>query len=292
MFAPYIDISLTYQGGIASIPSKSGIRALTFAFLIAEGGCRVGWGGVGTTLPDDTFPDGTTVASLVSQLQGQGVQVIISFGGAGGVDPAGLCSSAAALQAVYQSVINRYHVRALDFDIEGAAVADQGAITQRDQALRGLRAANPGLVISYTLPVLPSGLDFNGANILGSSHKDGFSPSVINVMAMDYFQPTPGGMGMAATSAAAATRGQIGSAGLSSSVGITPMIGVNDDRAEVFTLSDASAVAGFARSNGYISRLAMWSVGRDNGGCNGAVSPSCSGISQGPFAFSRIFESF
>ena len=303
MFAPYIDISLTYPGGIASVPTRAGVRAITMAFLVEEGGCNAGWAGLGGTLPSDNFPDGTTVAGLISQWQGQGIQVIPSFGGADGIDPAGLCSSPAALQAVYQQVISRYHVKALDFDIEGPAVDNTAANTQRDLALKGLRAANPGLVISYTLPVepnfatAPGGLVASGVALLNTAHKDGFSPSVINVMTMDYGGFADGlslNEGSNATSAAAATHGQIVAAGLGSSVGITPMIGVNDDPAEVFNMGDANTVVNFAKGNGFVSRIAMWSLGRDNGGCAGqrSASPICSGLSQGAFAFSRTFASF
>ncbi len=297
LFAPYIDMSLNDGGQIVSIASQSGIRAFTLAFLIEEGGCNVGWGGLGGILPNDNLPDGTSMATLVSQLQSNGVQVIISFGGAAGIDPAGLCSSPAALQAVYQSVLNRYHVKALDFDIEGAAVENQPAITQRDLALRGLRSANSGLVISYTIPVLPTGLVASGVSILNSARKDGFTPNVINIMTMDYggsFDGDGQNQGTHATNAANATHGQIGAAGLGSTVGITPMIGVNDDSAEVFRMSDANTVVNFAKSNGFVTRIAMWSVGRDNGSCAGAgfASATCSGLSQGNWAFAKVFEGF
>jgi hypothetical protein len=46
--------------------------------------------------------------------------------------------------------------------IEGAAVQDQHSITLRDQALAGLEKANPNLHISFTLPVLPTGLVASG----------------------------------------------------------------------------------------------------------------------------------
>jgi hypothetical protein len=46
--------------------------------------------------------------------------------------------------------------------------------------------ANPGLTISYTPRVLPSGLDDNGIGVLASAKRDGFNPDVVNVRAMNY----------------------------------------------------------------------------------------------------------
>jgi hypothetical protein len=75
-------------------------------------------------------------------------------------------------------------------------------------------------------------------------------------------------------------------------IGVTPMIGMNDSAGETFSLADASTLVSWARSSGYVTRLAFWSVGRDNGGCPGTVSGSCSGISQSNYQFSSVFEGF
>ncbi|HYS41468.1 MAG TPA: hypothetical protein VEO01_38120, partial [Pseudonocardiaceae bacterium] len=75
-------------------------------------------------------------------------------------------------------------------------------------------------------------------------------------------------------------------------IGITPMIGVNDDSAEIFTEANASSVVSFANSNG-IGRLAFWSVDRDQP-CGGAATglPACSEISQAKLDFTKIFNGF
>src|SRR5262249_60126503 len=72
------------------------------------------------------------------------------------------------------------------FDIEGAAVAEQPSLTLRDQALVGLKAANLGLNISFTLPVLPTGLTADGLNVLASAKHDGLNVVLVNNMTMDY----------------------------------------------------------------------------------------------------------
>jgi hypothetical protein len=143
-----------------------------------------GWQGTGT-IADDMLSNGTTIQSQVKAIQAAGGHVTVSFGGANGQEAAFTAPSAAALQAEYQSVIDRYHIDSIDFDIEGVAVADQHSITLRDQALVGLEAANPNLKVSFTLPVLPTGLDPNGI-VLQSAKRDGVRVDLVNIMAMDY----------------------------------------------------------------------------------------------------------
>jgi chitinase len=206
-----------------------------------------------------------------------------------------------SLQAAYQAVLNKYSVNSstpvrLDFDIEGGATTDSVSITRRNQALVGLKNANPGLVISYTLPVLPTGLVASGVNILNSVKAAGLNLNVVNIMAMDYGSANDNGgqMGLSAQQAATNTHNQVVAAGLSATIGVTPMIGINDVNTEIFQLADAQSLLNFANANSYITRLSMWSVARDNGSCanQGFASPVCSGITQGNWAFSNILKPF
>jgi hypothetical protein len=222
--------------------------------------------------------------------------VIISFGGAAGQEPALVCTSVASLQAVYQHVIDRYQATVVDFDIEGGSLTKQATLVLRDKALRAIKTANPNLTISYTLPVLPNGLDFNGVNVLNTAVKDKFHPDVINIMAMDYGSNADNGgkMGLNAILAANNTALQIAAAGLTSRVGVTPMIGVNDVSTEIFKPADAQQLVDFAQGNPDIARLAMWSVNRDNGNCAGAqfADATCSGLAQKNYAFGKILDTF
>jgi len=98
LFAPYVDMSLASHD-IASISQASGIKNFTLAFIIDNGGCGAGWGGLGVILPNDSYPDGSTVSLLVSNLRAAGGNVIVSFGGANGLELGQTCTSAAAAQA-------------------------------------------------------------------------------------------------------------------------------------------------------------------------------------------------
>ena len=101
-------------------------------------------------------------------------------------------------------------------------------------------------------------------------------------------------MGLSAQQAASNTHNQVVAAGLSASIGVTPMIGINDVNTEIFQLTDAQSLLNFANANSYITRLSYWSIARDNGGCpnQGFASPSCSGISQSNWAFANILKPF
>lgn len=310
LFSPYIDMGLTADWQLPTIQQQSGIATFTMGFIVSGGtGCTPEWGGVGASVANDTLPNGSTILSLVQSVRSAGGDVIISFGGASGTELAANtgCATVSQLQAAYQSVINRYSVNSstpvrLDFDIEGGAVDSPvrsdgvNSVDLRNQALAALVAANPGLKISLTLPVLPTGLIQSGINVLTSAAANHTPVSVVNVMAMDYGSANDNNaqMGLDATLAATAVHSQIESAALTASVGVTAMIGVNDTNTEVFQESDATTLLNFAAQNSYITRLSMWSVARDNDGCPNAgfASATCSGISQTNWAFSQIFEAF
>jgi chitinase len=283
--APYVDMSNSQEGVLNTVISSDGLRSFTAAFTIGEG-CSDIWG--------DTLPvgDDPTIGAEISSAKAAGASVIVSSGGSAGEPISFTCSNQSTIDAAYQAIINDYGTDDLDFDIEGAAIADTTGIDQTFQAMKDLKASNPGLVWSVTVPVLPSGLDNYGTALLQDAQNMGVTIPIVNVMAMDYYEGDIE-MGSAAISAAENTLTQMKAVNGSytyANVGLTPMIGVNDD-GSTFTLADASSVASWASSNG-IGRLAFWSVDRDQacpGGNGGAASPTCSGISQSTGQFTAAF---
>jgi chitodextrinase len=294
MFSPYIDMAMTQDDDLVAISHASGIQNFTLAFMLASDH-GIGWQGTGG-ITDDTLANGTTILSQVEAIQAAGGNITISFGGAAGQEAALTAPSASVLQAEYQSVIDRYHINSIDFDIEGAAEQNQHSITLRDQAIVGLEAANPDLKVSFTLPVLPTGLDASGLSVLQNAKQDGVRIGVVNIMTMDYGQSVDnnGQMGQDAINAVIATEKQLAGLGMTAKIGITPMIGVNDIASEVFTLADAQALVNYAKTDPHIALLSMWSVARDNGNSAGAhfASSDSSGVAQQPFEFSGILHQF
>ena len=125
-------------------------------------------------------------------------------------------------------------------------MGDTAANARRDQALAALQAQDPGLQVSFTLPVLPSGLTADERRVLTGAVQAGSGSPRSNVMAMDYGdgaapeperprwarsrstprpRPTPRSRSALGISDAAAW----------SKVAVTPMIGVNDTSDEIFT---------------------------------------------------------
>jgi hypothetical protein len=284
-FVPYADISLGVGSQVAANARAAGLRGITLAFLV-DGGCTAVWGGGLGNVSNAMFPNSSSVKSAIDALVAQGTSVIISWGGAAGSIQSS-CGTASQVQAMYQSVFNAYpNISGQDFDIEGGINNTVVA-----QALKGLKAANPGKSVSLTLPVLPTGLVTAGLNIVNACHAIGFHPDTINVMAMDYGSANDNGgnMLLSAQQAAQATRNQTGDL-----IGITAMIGVNDTNTEVFTLSNASALTTWAKGQSFVNRLAFWSLARDNGGCAGAgfASATCSSVAQSTWQFSSLFAPF
>jgi hypothetical protein len=286
--APYADMTNNQEPMLNEAATQAGLKAFSAAFVIGSG-CTPIWG---DTLPVTSDP---TVTGEITTAEADGAQPIVSFGGEAGTELAVSCTNLSQLTAAYQSVINTLHVTHIDFDIEGAEIAYTANNATRFQAISALEAANPGLVVSVTIPVLPSGPDANGQAFLAAAKAAGTRIDVINAMAMDYYGSYDTGgaaMGTDAVDAAQATLAYAKTLWPSmtyANIGVTPMIGQNDDPAEVFTEADAQTLVSFATQN-HLGRLAFWSVDRDQP-CGGSVSglPACSEISQQPLDFTKIF---
>ena len=286
MFAPYIDLAKA-TSTLEQIHAASGTKYFTLAFIVSGGGCVPAWGG---TLPVATD---TAVASQIADLRKAGGDVIIAFGGQAGQELGVTCSDVASLQSAYQAVVDKYKVKQIDLDVEGDAIENQASNDRRSQALTRLVAANPGLRISYTLPVFPTGLIPSGITLLKSAVTYNTPVHVVNLMTMDYGNSVDaGGMATNAISAVNGTLAQVKSIGLKTNVGITPMIGMNDSPGETFSLADAQTVLKFASTHNDVALLSFWSVGRDAGSCVGTVSPTCSGVAQKDWEFSKTFQKF
>jgi Glycosyl hydrolases family 18 len=292
VFAPYVDTGES-NTTLTTVAADDGTQFFTLAF-VDGGGCQ--W----------SLPNQSSWQSQVSALQAQGGDVSISFGGytvdTDGDDLGAQCSSAAAMAAQVESVVTTFNVNHLDFDIESNEESNSADLTLTAQALAQVQSWASGngtpLTISYTIPVLPTGLTAEGEDVLTTALANGFTPSIVNIMTMDY--GTSGTeMGTAANQALDATATQlesiynISSAAAYARLGNTPMIGQNDSSGEIFTLADASTVESYAAAHG-IAWLSFWAEGRDNDGCPGSTTASstCSGITQSDGAFTQAFQPF
>jgi hypothetical protein len=300
--APYVDMGLWPTPDLVTVAAGSGVSRLALAFVQSRGGCAPAWFGiVGVGSPEDDF------AGRIAALRAAGGDVVLSFGGASGVELAQACSTDASLTAAYRSVVDAYLITSIDLDVEGAAVAEPASVARRSRALARLQsdlaATGRGLEVSLTLPVLPTGLTADGLAVVQSAVAAGVDLAAVNLMAMDYGDsaaPSPDGrMGAYAIDAARATAAQLASVypGTTTAqrlrkVGLTPMIGRNDVPSEYFSVADAEQVGAFVAANG-LGRLAWWSTGRDRpcpGGPSPWASPTCSGGADPQWAFAAAFR--
>lgn len=298
-FAPYVDMTLS-SDSLVRMKNESGVGRFTLAFIVSGQPCKASWGGYYGI-------DDPAMNRRIARLKEAGGHAIVSFGGAAGQELANTCTTVTSLAAQYQAVINRYGIRDLDFDVEGADQGNAASLARRFKAIARVQAAGrqagKPVQASLTLPVMPTGLTHDGLRVIHAAINNGTRVAVVNLMAMDYFDPSlnyQGRMGDYAIQAARATHHQLAriypertDAAVWRMVGVTPMIGINDDPKEIFTTQNAKQLTAFAKQR-RLGRLAMWSANRDRP-CptpTSWTSNDCSGVGAPPWAFSRIFDGF
>ncbi|MEV0561802.1 cellulose binding domain-containing protein [Dactylosporangium sp. NPDC050588] len=285
--APYVDMGAWPTPSLPDMATAGNLKSFTLAF-VNSAGCKASWFNA-------YDPRAAWAKDQIDAIRARGGDVKISFGGASGIELAQACGTPAAVAAEYQAVVDAYQLNYIDLDIEGAAVADPTTVARRSQALALLQAARPNLKISLTLPVLPEGLTADGVAVVRSARDAGVNLDLVNVMAMDY-QRSSGDYGNFAVQAAQSTFAQLKTlypaktdAQLWRMVGVTPMLGKNDDGG-TYDQADARQLVAFAQAN-HLGMLSFWETTRDRNACNGALY-MCTNIPQQPYEFSRIFAAY
>ncbi|SES38104.1 chitinase [Streptomyces sp. yr375] len=288
-YAPYVSAVEASANDSAGSPT-----AYNLAFVIAGGSsCTPKWNG--TNAIGDS-----AVKSRLSALTKSGATVRVSFGGASGKELAATCDSVAELAEAYGAALDAAGSTQADFDIEGDELTDSDSVALRSQAIAALQKERPDLEVSFTLPVMPSGLDSDGLALLASANKYDVQVATVNLMTMNYGESYSGDMGGYAITSATAAQAQLKKVfGTDDSVAwrgmaLTSMIGTNDVANETFTLADAAEVRAFAAQKG-ISWVSMWSTFRDqqcsdaDAAKNDALT-NCSGVEQSSGAFAEAFS--
>ena len=285
--APYFE-TWAYGGGytpatLMQAKSAGGVAAATMAFGVSGGGCSLG-GGLEANL------SGAGKTDIVN-FQAAGGRVILSFGGASGTYLEGACSDDGMYKLI-KGALDTTGARAIDFDVEGSQISSGALNTRRNNVTKRLQAAYPGLYVSYTLPVDPTGLPSEAVTVVKSAHTAGVDVSLVNIMAMDYGDAYTA-MGQRAINAATATFNQIKpifggktDAQLWAMIGVTPMIGVNDTQSEVFRQADATQLTTFAQQKG-LGLLSYWALQRDMPG--GSDFNDFSLVNTKAYEFYKIF---
>jgi chitinase len=306
-FAGYVDVTATPTFAFES-PTTKAAKKVVLSFVVASSGagCTPSWGNAYSL---DQASASLDLDRRIARLQEAGGEVAVSFGGMKNQELAVTCTSVSSLAAAYSAVISRYNLSTIDLDVEGTALEDSAASVRRAEALaivqKERRAAGKPLAIWLTLPVTQTGLQVDGQDTVQATLAGKVDLAGVNAMTMDYGTSLTDGTSMlqASEDAVVALQRQLGilykqqhvtlgQSTLWSKVGATPMIGQNDDKAEVFSLSAATDFNAFLTSHG-AGRVSAWSLNRDRScGSNyttlTVVSDSCSGIAQGGSSFASI----
>ncbi len=301
-FAAYVDATATPVHAFEN-PASRADRQVVLGFVVAAGPqeCVATWGGYHAL---SEAQDAIDLDRRIARLVQAGGDVVVSFGGQANSELALACASADDLADQYRTVIDRYQPAAIDFDIEGPALADEPSRTRRAEALAQLQQEQTTrLPVWLTLPVGADGLTADGVATVRAFLDAGVDLAGVNAMTMNYGSAAPQDLAETAISslrglhrqliAIHADRGQrIGEKTAWRMVGATPMIGQNDVVAEVFTMDAARRLNAFALEV-QLGRMSMWSANRDRT-CAPAyldlsvVSDACSGVEQAGERFSEV----
>lgn len=288
VFAPYMYVGVGDKFKLTDCDDACGQKYYTLAFIISDRHNNPAWDG---RVPmEENF-----YTNQIAAIRARGGDVIISFGGEAGKEPALVEPDPVALQAKYQAVIDRYHFTWLDFDIEGKSLENTAANERRNTALAGLQANNPGLIISYTLPVDPNGISEDAQKLLADAHAKGVKVHSANVMTMDFGPEFSAGKKMSDVSIASALKAheQCSAIDPQIQIGLTPDIGQNDEKSEIFSLADARALKDWAVGQPWVGSLSFWCSNRDMGKPKKRSHYDWSSqVPQKPWDFTKIFQTF
>jgi hypothetical protein len=305
VYAPYFETWTT--DSLTTVSQQSQVKFFTLAFLetTSKTSCTLAWDG------DKAQPvSGQRYLAEITALRAAGGDVIPSLGGwsadQGGTEIGDSCKNVNSIFVAYRDLVTTYDVSRIDMDIEGRSLTKTDGIDRRNKAIKLLQdwATGQGrpLTISYTLPTSASGLETSGLAVLQNARANNVRIDFVEPMVFDYYDRTTTNMGQAAINALTGLHGQLlplvpagtTDAQVWAMEGATIMNGIDDypKKTEVTTLADAQTLRDFAVGHG-MSALSMWAIQRDNGNCVGVGGANdCSGIVQGPWAFSDILRTF
>ena len=300
VFAPYMYLGSSDNFKLTECDDACGQKYYTLAFIIAGG-----------TLGKDATPaDATTeptwygrvplkqnfYADQIDAIRQRGGDVIVSFGGEGGKELGLVIDDVATLQSKYQAVVDQYHFTWLDFDIEGKALENIEANQRRNTALAALQVENPGIKISYTLPVNLNGISRSSRSLLSDAAAKNLKVYSANVMTMYFGPQSVKDKKLCDVCIASAEKAyeQCQPVDKNIKIGLTPMIGRGGDKgAEVFTIDDAKSLEKWAAEKPWVCSLSFWCSNRDSGKPSKRTpGTTASGVEQQPWEYSKAFQPF
>jgi hypothetical protein len=271
VFAPYMYIGAGDNFKLTDCDDACGVKYYTLAFIIAR---QEGRGQDAKYFPEPSWDGRIPIeqnlyADQIEALRKRGGDVIMSFGGEGGKELANVIDDPAQLEAAYQKVIDQYKFTWLDFDVEGHNLSKGKLDSERRNAvLASLQKKNPGLIISYTLPIDPDGFSQSSRALLADAVQKGVKVHSANLMVMFFgkkFINHGKSEGQLGIDSAQAAYGQLQKIDPTAQVGLCPCLGRNGSPDEDFGLEDAKTLKAFADATPWVCSLHFWSINDDSG---------------------------
>jgi hypothetical protein len=264
-------ISTQVTGSLQSIINVMPAKNTTVTWAFATGSCGAEtWAGV---------TPAALIAANVSAFASSSKYYIVSTGGANGVFT---CASTSGFLSFVKSYYSS-HMLGVDFDIEAGQSASD--IANLVQDVKAAESSYPTMRFSFTVATLggttglpPGGL---GETVVNAIKSAGLVNYTVNLMTMDFGAASPyvcvvaGGVcDMGASSVQAAVDLHTVYGVPYNHIELTPMIGGNDNTAEIFSIADAATMATFVRQNG-LAGVHFWSFDRDHDCALGPASSTC-----------------
>ncbi|MFI7500151.1 carbohydrate binding domain-containing protein [Streptomyces sp. NPDC049687] len=286
--APYLYEGWGDPPSVSTVMSSTGVKWFTMAFMLDGGGCNPMW--------DSTRPlTGGVDQTVINQVRSAGGDIVPSFGGWQGSKLGANCSSASALAAALQKVIDAYSLKAIDMDIENTDEFENEAVQARIlTALKTVKANNPGLKTIVTFGTSTTGPTYYGNRLIEQAKSLNADIDVFTIMPFDF----GGGSDMYGNTVNATEglktklKSTFGwdDATAYAHIGISGMNGLSDQQ-ENTTPAIWTQIRDWSNSH-HIARLAYWAVNRDRPCPGGGVVSNCSGISQNTWQFTSITAGF
>lgn len=286
--APYFH---SWSGSLTEARQAAGMNSAILSFAITNGNCALG---------SDLLNRLADARNYVAA----GGRLMIAFGGTDGVYAEIACKDDNQLFNLMEKLMSDSGIRRFDFDIEGHQLLSAEGNARRARVLARLQAKYPDLYVSLSLPAWLRGFETASLNLLKTTVEAGVRIDLVTVLVQSFgvenlrTMVTPSTVAQASIMGFRAAASQLATifpgrtqAQLHAMMGISPMIGKNDD-GSVFTLGDAQTIADFVKLNG-ISFISYWSFQRDRAQATNASNDlrSFSGVAQSNYQFHNIFKS-
>jgi hypothetical protein len=305
LLMPYKDMTYNMNWSVTPVISnlqEIGDNSKHYSYVLAfitqnqwdTAHCYPAWAGLPSLALKDKF-----YQKEVQYLQSKNGSITVSFGGENGVSIESKCTQAELVQ-VYQSAFDIYGATFIDFDIEGGALGDTAANTNRFKALKVLQTQNSKAKVSLTLPANIDGFPPSALFLIQQAKDLGVSINEYNMMTMAWYsQKLPGPIADSVIASAQKGYQQLQAifpdktpAQLWSMIRVTPKIGVDYDQSILYP-DDAKRIGQFVKQNG-LAGIGFWSADTDRNqsktqNCNQGANPDCSSVYQAPYDFIKNF---